>query len=86
VAIQFDEIVERYLRPKALTENLDNSTWNDKTQVWVRTDSSSPDTLAFMQGSLIEEKENGIVKVKLFNGKVGKESNRELFFITIIGN
>jgi hypothetical protein len=70
VAIQFDEIVERYLRPKALTKNLDNSTWNDKTQVWVRTDSSSHDTLAFMQGSLMEEKENGMVQVKLFNGKV----------------
>lgn len=72
MAIQFDEIVERYLRPKALSENLDNSTWNDNKQVWVRvrSDPSSPDTLAFMQGSLIEEHENGMVQVKLLNGKV----------------
>lgn len=69
MAIQFDEIVERYLRPKALSENLDNSTWNDKTQVWVRTDSSSSDALAFIQGTLLEQKDQ-LAQVKLFNGKV----------------
>lgn len=72
MGLQFDEIVERYLRPRALTENLDNSTWNDKTQVWIRTDSSSADTLAFVQGSLIESTSttDKRVQVKLFNGKV----------------
>ncbi len=79
--IQFDEIVERFLRPKALSENLDNSTWNDKTQVWVRTDSSSPDTLAFMQGSLMEERSNGTVQIKLFNGKVSAVHMRGLLII-----
>lgn len=69
MGLQFDEIVERYLRPKALSENLDNSTWNDKTQVWVRTDSSSADTLAFVQGTVLEEQDSK-VQVKLFNGKV----------------
>ena len=72
MGLQFDEIVERYLRPRALTENLDNSTWNDKTQVWIRTDSSSADTLAFVQGSLIESTSTADkkIQVKLFNGKV----------------
>ena len=82
MVLQFDEIVERYLRPRALTENLDNSSWNDKTQVWIRTESSSADTLAFVQGTLFEATEinnnnnnvknnnNNMVQVKLFNGKV----------------
>ena len=73
MVLQFDESVERYLRPRALTENLDNSSWNDKTQVWIRTDSSSADTLAFIQGTLIEAPEGNNSKkvpVKLFNGKV----------------
>ena len=74
VVIQFDEIVEKYLRPRALTENLDHSTWSDKAQVWVRTDSSSPDTLAFIQGTVLEEK-NHSIQVKLFNGKVIKNTN-----------
>ena len=73
MGLQFDETVERYLRPKALTENLDNSSWNDKTQVWIRTDSSSADTLAFVQGTLLQTtgiNDNNKVPVKLFNGKV----------------
>lgn len=70
--MQVEEIVERFLRPKALTDNLDNSTWNDKAQVWVRTDSSSAETLAFIQGTLIETSDQK-VQVKLFNGKVNLE-------------
>ena len=70
MAIQFEDILERYLRPKALNENLDHSSWRDKAQVWVRTNSSSPDdTLAFIQGTVIDQKEQTI-QVKLFNGKV----------------
>lgn len=69
MGLQFDEIVEKYLRPRALVENLDTSTWNDKAQVWVRTDSSSADTLAFIQGTVLEEN-NSRAQVKLFNGKV----------------
>lgn len=69
MGVKFDEIVERYLRPKVLTENLDNSTWNDKTQVWIRADLSSADTLAFIQGTILEQKDSS-VQVKLFNGKV----------------
>ncbi len=69
MAIQFEDVVERYLRPKALNENLDHSSWSDKAQVWVRTNSSSPDTLAFIQGTVLDQKEQ-TVQVKLFNGKV----------------
>ncbi len=69
MGLQFDEIVEKYLRPRALVENLDTSTWNDKAQVWVRNDSSSADTLAFVQGTVLEEN-NSRAQVKLFNGRV----------------
>ena len=72
MSLQFDEIVEKYLRPKALTDNLNTSTWNDKTQVWIRVDSSSSDVLAFVQGSVLEKQENSKVQVKLANGKVRK--------------
>lgn len=78
VGLQFEEIHEKYLRPKALTENLDNSSWNDKTQIWVRSDSSSADTLAFIQGTILgtipSNDNNNKVQVKLFNGKVGDAS------------
>lgn len=73
MGLQFEEIVEKYLRPRALTENLDTSTWNDKAHVWVRTNSSSADTLAFVQGTVLEEN-NSKVQVKLFNGKVTRSS------------
>lgn len=84
VVLQFDEIVEKYLRPRALTENLDTSTWNDKTQVWIRTDSSSADTLAFVQGTLLEATEGSInnnnkASVKLFNGKVNKPEMEKIY-------
>lgn len=70
MVVQFDEIIEKFLRPRELTDNLDHSTWSDETQVWIRTDSSSSDVLAFMQGSLIEKVNESKVQVKLFNGKV----------------
>lgn len=76
--IQFEEIVERYLRPKALNENLDHSTWSDKAQVWVKAESSSADS--FLQGTILEQ--NGqVAQVKLSNGKVKPLYNLNSVFI-----
>lgn len=72
MVIQFEEIVEKYLRPKALSENLDHSSWSDKAQVWVKLgNTNGSEACAFQLGTILEQNDR-FSQVKLSSGKVNK--------------
>lgn len=77
----FEEVVEKYLRPKALTENFDHSTWSDERAVWILNEAvegmaSGEAAPVFSSASLVESGPQES-QVKLANGKV-KGSSRNV--------
>jgi len=67
--MDFSEIQERYLRPRALAENIDHSTWSDEAKVWVKQqEAQSNQEPLFLMGSVLKQ-EGEEVEVKLFTGQ-----------------
>ncbi len=74
----FEEVIEKFLRPKALAENFDHSTWSDERSVWILSsalglETDAEDGPVFVPGSLVSNAQSidsQIVQVKLSNGKV----------------
>jgi hypothetical protein len=76
----FEEVIEKFLRPKALSENFDHSTWSDERSVWILSSALGLDVAAseegpvFVAGNLISASQqpgsDDLIPVKLANGKV----------------
>ena len=60
------------MRPRALIENLDHSTWSDEAKVWVRNPQLEPDQCAqsplFLMGTVLKQ-EGDMIEVKLITGQ-----------------
>lgn len=80
----FDEIVEKFLRPKALAENFDHSTWSDERAVWILSEAlglpAGEDDPVFVPANLISTPSTAdTAQVKLANGKVPGQKEWQFF-------
>lgn len=81
----FEEVVEKFLRPRALEESFDHSTWSDERNVWVLSEALdvnaegaegpvfTPATLNEAGGGgggIIMSTTANTLQIKLVNGKV----------------
>lgn len=74
----FDEVVERFLRPRALQECLDSSTWSDETHVWMRTDGVASDASVFVPGCVVS-RADGKISVRLHHGATVTADAKDVF-------